>query len=234
MKHVDTMRIFSSPMDFTLRGEMKNDAALMFFETCLIELYLHGVIDGLKKLKSVAIEYTGEFECNRRYYAAAKRMDSIREYGGEPDDYDDEDNIVPATDEMLKSYGPVSDIRPDCRDIFMSAELPDLTRLFTTIAVDSRMDINDFFGSMTGGKRLKTYRMEEGKMVENDWADDAVMKAEREVAGDELSAILMRALCCITELVMEVNSLNPEEENRDFFMSLPSRVDRIFELDFCK
>jgi hypothetical protein len=233
MDHVDTMRIVSSPMDFTLRDKSKTDSALMFFETCLIELYLHEVISGLKRVRSIAVEYADEFSCRWKYYAASKRIDSIREYGGEPEDYDDEGNITPASDKRLKLYSPVSDIRPDCRDIFMSAELSDLTTLFSAIAVDSRMDVNDFFRSLTG-KRLKSYRKEDGEMVENTWIDESLMKARREFIGEELSDILMRTLFRITELVREIKGLEPDNDHRSFFVQLPRRIDRIFNLDFDK
>ena len=111
MDSVDTMRIISSPVDFS---EKENtNVAVMFYDSCLIELYLHSVIDSLNRLRSIANKYINEFGCNWKYYATCNRSDLIQEYGGDENDYDDSGNIVPATDEKLISYSIVSDIQSE-------------------------------------------------------------------------------------------------------------------------
>ena len=231
MKSINTMRIVSSPIDFENRGKNKTDMAIMFYESCLIEIYLHSVIESLNRLKSISTEYNNKYEGNWKYYATFKRHDSIKEYGGEEDDYDAEGNIAPATDKKLKNYSVVSDIqRSGSRDIFLTTRLIDLQAMFQFIEIDGRMDINDFFKKSIG-KRLKTYRLEDGKMVENDWADEAINKSRREFVSDELSTALMTALSWVTILAEKIMELKQDEDNKDFFTFLPLEVDRILNLE---
>ena len=230
MDSVDTLRIVSIPHDFERDADSKTNMAILFYETCLIEAYLHSIIPSLNRIKATAKEYK-TFDSNWKYYATSKRYDSIKEYGGDDDDYDAEGNITPATDEKLKVYSVVSDLRiSDSRDIFISAELSDLMTLFKFIDFHGRNDINDFF-LQTTGKRLKTYRMENGKMIENDWADEAINKSSREFASDELSAAVMTVFSWITVLVEKIRDLKKDEDNKDFFEFLIKEVDRILNLE---
>ena len=232
MKSINTMRILSSPIDFENIGKDKTDAAIMFYESCLIEIYLHSVIDGLNRLKSIANEYNNKYEGNWKYYATFKRRDSIEEYGGNEDDYDAEGNITPATDEKLKVYSVVSDLQSGgSRDIFLTTTLMDLQTMFQFIEFDGRTCINDFFQKTTG-KRLKTYTMKNGEMVENDWADEAISKSRREFESDELSTAVMTALGWVTVLAEKITELKQDEDNKDFFEFLPLEVDRILNLQF--
>ena len=64
MEAANMIRIFSYPKDFKDEDADRKNLAITFYESCLVELYLHSVIDSLHGLKSVAKEYIDEFDCS--------------------------------------------------------------------------------------------------------------------------------------------------------------------------
>jgi len=112
----------------------------------------------------------------------------------------------------------------------MHTELSDLQRLFTAIAFDGEFSLFDILEEATG-KHIKTYRKENGEMVENTWIDEAMMKGERAFVSENLSHILMFSLIGITDLTKEIKALKKDDDNKDFFIALPTRIEAIFNLE---
>lgn len=92
MHKLDIVRIVSAPSTFEMVNKDEQCVEL-FYESCLWELYFHGVVDKLNRWVKVLNEYESEFGSNWKYYASSKRLESIKEYGGDDKDYDTEGNI---------------------------------------------------------------------------------------------------------------------------------------------
>ena len=225
------MRIASAPKTFEPDSEMKMRQVASFYDSCLIELYLHSVVRRLQEWKCKAIEYCAEFDCNWEYYAAAQRLESTKKYGGDKDDYDENGNIVNVGKGRLKSYSIVSEMKSeDSRDIFMDTTNDDLKILYSTILVDGNFSIQDIFKKATG-KTIATYRQDEnGDMVQNTFGEEAMHKVNSKVAGEDLVGVLVVVFHRIHELIKEVKKLKEDNDNREFFTSLLGRIDGIFDL----
>ena len=229
------MRIVTAPKVFESDSEMRMWQITGFYDSCLIELYLHSVIQRLNEWKNRAIEYCSEFSCSWEYYAATQRLELINKYGGDKDDYDENDNIVKAGEERLKSYSIVSEMQcRDIRDIFIDTTNDDLDTLYSAVIADGRFNIQDVFKKATG-KTIVTYRKDENEeMVANTFGEDVMRNTNNKIVSEDLTSALKAVFGCIHELIVNVKGLKENADNRDFFMSLPARIDGIFELNFLK
>ncbi|MDR0682036.1 MAG: hypothetical protein LBG15_09355 [Dysgonamonadaceae bacterium] len=226
-------RIIHAPKIFAGKeDERRQYKAEAFYRLCLSEMYLHSIIDNLCKWKKETEEYINEFSCRWRYYASAKRLESIRQYGGDPDDYNPDGSIKNTVDDkILSSYHIAEHLAPsDWNEIFTQTRLTDLLFIADLIIIESKMDIADIFQKAVGGERLKTFRMEDGKMIENDWADDLMRKSQDEnnavLTVDTLFSILYE----VTTIAEEMKTISRTDDNDDFFRRLPRRIQNLFDL----
>jgi hypothetical protein len=204
----------------------------MFYNLCLGELYLHSIFINLTRWTELANKYNTEFEGSWKFYATSKRMESIKEYGGEDHDYNSDGTIrTLTTNTELEGYSVIGDlIHDDWRDIFLQTKPFDLYTIYTGIALQAEISIPDMFKSVTD-KEIKSYRQtEDGKMIENTWADEVMIKAEGQLAAEQIINMLYSAVCAVCGLIEEVRSLNKADDNKAFFLSLPGRIQNIFNL----
>jgi hypothetical protein len=230
-------RMMSAPNLYLHNDKIKEDymnvavVVSTFYELCLGELYLHSIFDNLTRWMEIAERYNTEFAGSWKYYAASRRLDIIREYGCEEVDCNSDGTLKKdLTDAELARYSVVCDLITDnVRDIFLDTIPFDLYLLYGGIELYGNTSINDMFNSVTG-KGIKTYRKEGGKMVENSFADETMMKAEQQNVCESVVNLLYSSVCAVRELVDSVKALERENDNREFFMSLRKRIQDIFDL----
>ena len=232
LKSTLIMRIVSAPKTFEPDSKMKMHQVTSFYDSCLIELYLHSVVRRLNEWKNKAIEYNTEFGCSWEYYAAAQRLESINKYGGDEDDYDEDNNIIMIGKERLKSYSIVSEMQcRDTRDIFMDTTNGDLGVLYSAVLADGKLNVQDIFKKVTG-KTITTYRQDEnGEMVANTFGGDTMWNTSKKIASEDLASVLKSVFGYIHELIKDVKGLKEDADNKKFFTSLPERIDKIFRLE---
>ena len=232
LKSTLIMRIVSAPKVFEPDSEMRMHQIVGFYDSCLIELYLHSVIQRLNEWKNKSIDYCNEFDCSWQYYAASRRLESINKYGGDEDDYDEDNNIIMIGKERLKSYSIVSEMRcKDTRDIFMDTTNKDLGVLYSAVIADGKFNVQDIFKKATG-KTIATYRQDEnGDIVENKFGEDVMRTTNKKIASEDMVSVLKAVFLCVHKLIEEVKGLKENADNKKFFTSLPGRIDRIFELE---
>ena len=225
-------RGISAPSSSTVNGWNNSEQALLFYEMCLIEEYLHSIIENLTRWKVIAEKYANEFHYSWKYYALSDRIDFIKEEGGEDSDYNDDGSIrTDVSDEELINYTVVNELAdPHLNSIFMSTNpMNCLTACFMVVYAGSNCII-DFFKEKTG-KTIKTYRMDDyGRMIENDWMDCAIQKAEKEQIHDNVAEMFWSVLMSVYGLVCQVENLPKAEDNKQFFQVLPRIIDAIFNL----
>jgi hypothetical protein len=227
-----TTRIMYAPRTFFRAGlsEVKQLCEKNFYGLCLGEIYMHSVIDTLAQWKQTSEQYITEYDCRWKYYAADQRLKLIREWGGSEDDYNPDGSVKTSVgEEQLKEFSVVEDLIPEYNDVFTQTQLEDLVFLALHLFAEADTDINDFFQKETG-KRLTTYHYQNGQMIANDWADELLHKASEKEAASVLIDALFGAFFAVIQLASEVRELNPADDNRDFFLNFPQRIQNIFEL----
>jgi hypothetical protein len=232
-----TSRILFSPRYYEREGKegtgVQAASPIPFYELCLGELYLHSVISGLNRWKEILGEYNGEFQGRWKYYAHSKRMDSIRRYGGEEDDYNPDGSIRMKVDnERLSCYTVVEQlVSSDYRDIFTETGPENLLKFAHYIVIGESMDTASMFKHCFG-KRLPTYRMEDGKMVENRYSEELLMRIERTDTACLVANILLEVSSRIKYLTDAVRDLDKYQDNGTFLKTiLPSEIDRLLNLE---
>jgi len=216
-----------------INGDHYEKSAGMFYETCLWEMYLHGTFKRLHEWKEIITEYIDEFDSNWVYYASSKRIDCIREYGGEPSDYNEDGSIKTDVDNNeLLSYSVISDlVFDDWMDIVQDTKTEHLNGLFRAIQIDSGMCIFDFFQSI--GHELKTYRRDEnGNMVEMTWADKELDKVSKRDFAENLSLYLMYIHMFVRDTIDGIRALDKTNDNERFFTVRLALIQDIIDLKF--
>lgn len=230
-----TLRIVVCPTVYerTDDEEFKHRNSLIFYDLCLAESYLHSVIENLERWKNLAIQYNTEYSGSWKYYASSKRMDLIREYGGEDKDYNNDGSInTDVSDDVLINYSIVSDLyQDDWRDIFLQTKPKDLTFICKSISISTDIDLIDIIKNVTG-HTMKTYRIKNRRMIENTWAEEALIKCTNKLQADDLIKLFYSIVFIICDLVETVSKIQKNKDNKQFFRDLPGVIDNILNIDF--
>jgi hypothetical protein len=235
LKELLLFRAISAPRVFKTDDYVDNDKEKRFYKLCLVELYLQRVIKTLNRWKEIATEYNETFAGSWEYYARSKRLECINEYGGEESDYNPDGTI--RTDvgkgELIR-YSVAGDmVNDDWRDIVAQTKPNDLNDIYIMINANGEFSITEMFSRM--GTPIKSYRQDEaGNMVQNDWADEAMAKTSNQLESQSVSFLLCLVVHLVVRLVDEIKALNYAEDNREFFLSLPGRIERLFNLDITR
>ena len=225
-------RGISAPETTTEDGWNNIGQALMFYELCLMEQYLHSIIHNLSEWQTLTKKYAGEFHYSWKYFALSNKMDLIKEYGGEDYDYNEDGSIrTDFCDEQLINETIVAELSDThTKSIFHTTTPLNYLTMCNMIVYLGANCIIDFL-KKSSGKPIKTYRKgDDDELIENDWMDEAMQKAANELAHEDLATIFWSALLAVYALVLQVKDLPKTEDNKEFFMSLPKKIDNIFQL----
>ncbi len=173
-------------------------------------------------------EYNGIWE----YYARAKRLFYIEEYGGDESDYNDYGIVKTEVDsKCLQSYSVIGDlIQDDWRDIVIQTKPEHLDSIYASIKVDGSFSIRDMFKAMGSGD-LKSYRSENGQMIENSEDDELLDKLSSQAKSEDLSIMLMSVVYVIHRIVNQIRNLQKDNDNKEYFQSLLLRIQNILDMD---
>ncbi|MCL1933272.1 MAG: hypothetical protein FWF53_05640 [Candidatus Azobacteroides sp.] len=211
-------------------GNVKTALADVFYDLCLGELYLHGVIKNLNRWQELINEYNVGFVSSWKYYAISKRTDAINEYGGDESDYNEDGSVRPAGDDDLISYSIIKYLVPDDRrDIFVTTRTGDLFRFAELITASGKFDVTDAIRKCFKVK-IPSYRSENGEMIENTFADELIYRIEKEDSAVLIANTLMTVCNEIRRMINEVKRLDKKSDNKEFFSRLPYRIRDIFDL----
>lgn len=224
-----SIRIFTAPSTTASFKDINAGSIESFYQCCMLETYLHSAIEHLRKWKSDAQKYNNEFEGSWKYYAIADRLRSIKEYGGEDDDYNEDGSIREKVSDKELKYSSLLESWRGYNDIFLSSKAPDFTRVSSLIQVENKLSIVDFFRDQ--GKELTSYKKDvHGNMVAMDWADEQMSNARKEFVADGMVDFLTLFVKNCRIIIDQVEKLPYNKDHKDFFGSLPNKIDAIFEL----
>lgn len=219
-----------APRTFSSYGNDWEECAGVFFQLRLAEMYLHSIIENICRWKADAEIYNTEFGGSWKYYASSKRIDSIRECGGDDDDYNADGSIKTKVSKRVLRYYTIVEVLSD-RDwcnIFTDTYPSDMCFFCRLIVSAQNLSINDIFRKM-GKQPITMYKKEGNNMVACDWTDEAMMKAERQSSSEEFVDVLFGVFVAVRNLVDEMLALKPMEDNKDFFLALPGRIQNILD-----
>ena len=236
---LDIARMMHAPVSYdrikTTEGVVENHkeyCASNFYKLCLGELYLHSIINNLNRWQKLLEEYNGEFQSSWRYYAMSKRMDLIKEYGGEESDYNEDGSIKTiVNDDCLSGYSIIGDLVNDnCLDIFIETNPEDLYDFASYIVINENINIIDLF-EKTFGKKLTSYRLRDGEMIENTFADEIINKIEKEDSACLTANTLLGVAVSVKSLINNIKKLDKKQDNKDFLsVFLPFEIQNILDL----
>lgn len=231
---LNIFRIASAPVTFEKKGKSEKDFEL-FYDTCLWEMYLHKVVSKLNYWISILDKYESEFDSSWEYYASAERIESIKEYGGEAEDYDDKGNIrvQNLTRGDLRFYTVVNDlVQDDWMDIVQETTPEHLEGMVFGLKANAKISFTEIFKKATN-QELPMYKQDkDGNMVKMDFSDHAMQKASDEVLADDLSSIVLFVCHGIQLLVKRMRELDPFSDNKNELLSIRRDVASLLNLNF--
>lgn len=234
IRHLERVRIVSAPIDFFQKDGTRSEQIVMFYESCLWELYLHGVVNKLETWKNAINEYLGEYNGSWKYYASSKRLDSIREHGGEPEDFDENGEIRTEglTDNELEGYTLKYDLDDQVRNAAISAYPRNLESMFYMLIGFASLHPIEII-NMALGSNLKQYKQdEEGNMVEMTFAEKAQQKAMNQTSMDDLVKILVAVVYEFRSLVQFIENVPSFEDYKDELTDFNMKVINLMNLNF--
>lgn len=228
---LNNARAVSSPKTFDQVKQIELHET--FYNVCLCELYFHRVIKKLTDWKKLGQEYQEEFGSNWRYYAASKRMDFIREFGGEDEDYNSDGSIkTEVSDDNLRYFTIVNELITDGICIVTDTAPTDLSAIVSMIEADAKLNVSDMLFQLTG-KEVPTYKKDaDGNMIKQTWVDNALDKSVKSARADDLITALTGVVCSLRFIVSYIKSLDPLCDNKEFFPLFVETIDKFFNMDF--
>lgn len=233
MGHLERSRLFTAPIDFHTEIQKTGEPQSIFYDSCLWELYMHNVVLKLKEWKETVTEYLNDYKGSWEYYAHAKRLSIIKEYGGEESDYDEEGKIRTQglTEDDLFSYTLSILLTDGVRNAATSAYPKHLESMFHFIATGVRHDPLEMIQKVTG-KTLKQYKKDEnGNMVEVSFPEIVQKKAMDEVNADALVKVLVAVAYEFRWLVNFRDNIPPFEDYKEELIIFVNRIDKLMNLD---
>lgn len=231
-KELEILRMISSPDTTTVNGWNNSEQALLFYEICLIEKYMHSIMKNLTEWQTACKRYSNEFHFSWKYYALSHRIELIKEFGGEEEDYNEDGSIRTdlSDDELINDTIVIELADPYLKSIFLSTTPMNCLAICYMIVNTESNSIFNFFKEMTG-KPLKTYRRNEnGEFIENDWADEVMQKSKRQLLHENIAVTFWSVLSTVRNLIDQVEKLPKTEDNKEFFQLLPQKIEDIFNL----
>lgn len=235
LKQLDVVRIISAPSTFERMEETKEQNFKLFYETCLWEMYLHGVIDKLNHWGEVLDEYINEFGASWKYYASAKRLESIKEYGGEDSDYDSKGKVRTEglTNKDLECDTVIRHlVQDDWQDIVQETTLDHLNGLVLALQAQAKVSVRGIFKHLYG-QEIPLYKQDEnGNMVKMNFADESLMKASDELRADDYSSLVLSVCFGVQQIIRKIRELDPFSDNKEELARVRKDAETMLNLRF--
>lgn len=231
MDKINVLRIVTAPRFFGDKNEM---FAEEYYDTCLWEIWLHEAIATLRIWEKELGEYIEEFNGSWKYYASCKRIESIKEFGGEDGDYNEDGSIRTEniTDEELKPYTITDSLfNKGMRDIVLDADMNDLYPMCLAVSTSTKIHAEDFFSTI--GKPIPVYKKnEDGTFTEMSFSEKVTSRAVSELEGEDLCSLMLDITRLICSLSLLGKTYEPTLDNSSELSAFKSVVSKLLNLDF--
>lgn len=119
----------------------------------------------------------------------------------------------------------------DWTDIVLQTKPEDLYPIYTSIQLDGSFSLRDMFKAIGAGE-LKSYRQENGVMVENSEDDEILHKISSMTRSEDLSQLLALIVYMVNHIVQGIVSLQYDCDNKEYFTKLHARLQNLLALNF--
>lgn len=235
IEKLDIVRMFSSPRTFNDVKKENRDCADIFYQTVLWELWFHYMVSRFHEWDDMLNEYFSEYEGKWKFYACSKRLESIKEYGGEESDYNEDGSIrtLNLTEDDLKFYTVLGKmVQDDCRDIVQETTYYDLQYMVSCLKAQASFSISDTFKECFG-KEITTYKQDEdGNMVSINFADKALNKAVKQNEADIMDSYIYLICTFIEKTIEKIKSMNMFCDNTEELSQIHKDVKNMIDFNF--
>ena len=210
IKHRMTMqKIMSTPRTFEdLRMGHTTEMAEAYYVIKLCDDWVNEIPVRVNLWINVIDEYFGEFQGQWKYYAIAKRLDSIKEYGPDERDLDEngeirKDNL---TNDDLKYHTVFNDLYfYELRDILQDFIMEDIAHIQRAVMFDTVVDFKKMFRDVTG-KDVDSYNVdpETGELRKSEFGEYELHKAADSVDAEDESDVLYMLACIINDMMCKL------------------------------
>ena len=231
-------RLVSAPSTFEfLKEHSKGTDMMMFYQSCLFEMWAHGVVKKVKEWQKITNEYLDEYEGNCRYYAAGKRLELLKEGYGDEEDYDVNGNPVERelTEKEYEEFSVISDLYlDDWRDIAQDTKPEHLTWLRSSLRLQAELDPVDMIKKSFGVEiqMYKDVRDEDGEIVDM----MPMSREERElksisesVEADDMYSFVILVCDALNKKCKELREMDRLADNVEEIRSLNSFCAKLLE-----
>lgn len=234
---LDTVKILFAPRTFEDAKKENRDFAGRFYQSCLWELWFHHSLSRFHEWYDTLNEYFSEYEGKWKFYACSKRLEAIKEYGGEETDYNEDGSIktLNLTEDDLRYHTVLSKmVQDDCRDIVQETTYADLQYMTSCLKTHASFSILDAFKDFFG-KEITAYKRDEnGNMIPMSFADKAMDKAVKQYTADGMDASIMLICEFIQRIIRDIRSMDKFSDNREKLIQMHNDVRNILDFNFNK
>lgn len=229
LKGCNTAMIFSAPRTFAQHGGDDIYCSCLLFED-----YASSFVAKLRQIVNTISVYEAEFGFHWKFYASSKRIELIKEHGGEDDDYDEDGRIVMVgvPDEKLAAYSVVNDLyENEVVDIVQDTAPRDLRRIAAVIQMDASLTVTDMFEQAIGKTVLPSKVDEDGNVKQMSRMDVEMDKAIDKANADTLVQTLYLACGAMQYILTRVKNLSKTKDNKDELLYIRDFATRILNAD---
>ena len=236
---ITTLWIMTRPRIFDdIKGEEAAFKMMTFYQILLWEKWLHEVVQRLQEWTTTIDEYFGEFNGSWEYYALSKRLDFLKEFGGDDEDYNPDGSIktTDITHEQLKYQTIFFDLYHDCVDIVQDTHPQDLYPLVNANETNSRVSIIDILQKVSG-KEVTAYTMgDDGNLRPVTFADRELHKVSEMVEAHDYGQVIYITALLMEQLTKGIETVAKSEtaffDNHDLLRAIQSDAEAILSLNF--
>ena len=240
LKSFTTAAIISTPRtydDVRNRNLFKNMSESYFLTVLGVE-YLKELHKRLMKWEADIDEYMGEFGGRWKYYAASKRIEFLKEYSGDDEDYDPETGEIRTeglSDNAYEIFTILSEMfNTLSRDIIQDFLPTDVLNILYAVEADASMDLRKAFGVPD----LPTYtRDEDGELRRMTFAEQELSLASNKIEADDVSTVIAfvtGAVWYLCNILRERQNEHMYEDNVEFLSDFRNKVEQLRTLEISR
>jgi hypothetical protein len=221
--HLDVVKMICSPDHFNEKRLEKS--AVMYYRLELYESYCHKLVSKMKELQREIELYKTEFKYNWRDYATTKKQELVNEFGYDPDDYDDDGNLKPITDEVLRHYD-FYNLHLNYNCIIFNKKLSHFVEIFLLLEKSNNFSINKF----PPFENIDTYREVNGELIKNEFEDTVLADVKKAHVLDTSVKLLMKVVGTSELIFDSFNEVDSKHQDELFFSRIEEYVNQVINL----
>lgn len=219
LEKLDMLRLASGPKTFRdlKYGETSRDDVVLFYISTLWDKWLVDMVARLEEWEQLLQKYLVYYGGSWREFAHCNRLNCIKAFDGDEDDYDQEGNIIKdVSDEKLGAYSIISElVHDDQTDIVQNTMPDDLHEMFIALVQRENISIKDAIKKITG-HNIPIYRKDEnGNMVVMSSEEEQLMKEQRGYDAAYSCMVLYAVARTIREMLDMIEKMEYDQNNFD-------------------